>query len=148
MSGIDANIDGPQDKINKCQTKDKEKPPPKPAKVEPEFGSFVLGMMDHLSKKISKCFGCEGKLKKNKQPHNLVIVSFAKRPYFNKSNQQWHSKPGNIYFHLNPKCVQEFDGDFSPTQVQVPDDLMPHLNQEHIHFLQQKLQINLNKVNG
>ena len=148
MSAIYANVDaGIPPKMNKGQAKGKQKPalPPKPAKVQPDFGSFVLGMMDYLPKTVSKCFGCRRKVKpRNKQPpppHNLLIVSFGERPYFNKSNREC-SKPANIYFHLNRKCVQVFDGTFSPRQVQVPADLRPHLTQEHIEYLlQQKVQI-------
>lgn len=117
---------------------------PKPAYPSPGLGSFVVGIMEFLPPPTSICYGCHRKLKDRNgnlpsPPNNLVIVTCcSKRKYWDKKTQQERSKScANIYFHLNKNCVKRFSENFVPSQVEVPDDLKPHLRQEHISLLEE-----------
>ncbi len=114
-----------------------------PTRQVPQFGTFVIGLLQYQHPSVRVCYGCGVELKPRgmipESPHDLIIISGDKRSYYDatikamKQNQH----VSNVYFHLNPNCVTVRHQFFIPGLVRVPEDLVPFLDEEHKHILRQ-----------
>ena len=75
-----------------------------PGYPNPPFGTYMLYFLKHCSPQVKTCFGCDQTLKTGGQigepPCDLVIVSNAKRSYYDREGQL-QERPGNVYYHVN-----------------------------------------------
>jgi hypothetical protein len=117
--------------------------PSTPARQVPQFGTFVIGLLQYQHPSVKTCYGCGGELKPGgmipDSPQDLVIVSGDKRRYYNVSTKTMtqNQKISNVYFHLNPNCVTLRYQYFSRGLVKVPQDLTPFLEQAHKDILKE-----------
>ena len=64
-------------------------------------------------------------------PCDLVIVSNAKRPYYDNTGAI-KERPGNVYFHVNTACLKRQQAYFVASLVQTPTRIREMLTQDHI----------------
>ena len=82
-----------------------------PARRKPQFGTFVIGLLQYQHPSVKVCYGCGGELKPSGRipdpPNDLVIVSGDKRSYHDTQTKKVKQSElvSNVYFHLNPNCV-------------------------------------------
>ena len=112
----------------------------KPASPDPLPGSYMIALLDYCSSNVSKCFGCNGALKQSKDvpppPQDMVVVSKMKRTYRGTDGTMREGSLSNVYFHFNEQCVKSKDSYFVPSLLFCPNDLTPHLHNEHRDRLQ------------
>lgn len=84
---------------------------PAPARPKPQFGTFVIGLLQYQHPSVKVCYGCGGELKPSGRipdpPNDLIIVSGDKRSYYDTQTKKVKQSElvSNVYFHLNPNCV-------------------------------------------
>ena len=114
-----------------------------PARPKPQFGAFVIGLLQHQHPSVRVCYGCGSELKPRgcipDPPNDLIIVSGDKRSYYDTVTKKVKQSDvvSNVYFHLNPNCVTVRHQFFIPGLIKVPDDVIPFLDQEHKDVLKQ-----------
>ena len=83
--------------------------PLSPGYPNPLFGTYMLYFLKHCPPQVKTCFGCGQTLKSGGQigepPYDLVIVSNAKRSYYDRAGQL-QERPGNVYYHVNAGCMK------------------------------------------
>ena len=86
-------------------------PLPTPARPKPQFGAFVIGLLQHQYLSVRVCYGCGSELKPRgcipDPPNDLIIVSGDKRSYYDTVTKKVKQSDlvSNVYFYLNPNCV-------------------------------------------
>ena len=115
----------------------------RPARQVPQFGAFVIGLLQYHHPSVRVCYGCGADLKPEgmmpELPHDLVVISRDKRSYYDTTTKTMKQNQhiSNVYFHLNPNCVTVRHQFFIPGLVKVLEDLVLFLDQEHKCILQQ-----------
>ena len=110
---------------------------PTPARPKPQFGTFVIGLLQCQHPSVEICYDCAGELKPGGRipdaPNDLVIASGDKRSYYDTQTKKFKQSElvSNVYFHLNPNCVK------------VPDDVISYLHQEHKDTLKEITGLNV-----
>ena len=107
---------------------------------DPLPGTYFIYILKYCHKNVAVCYGCSGSFYLNGYPAvpaDMVVVSKACRTYVDSSTHQKviSDKPSNVYYHFNYGCIALKDSLFSPQSMQVPDDLKPHLQAEHVATL-------------
>jgi hypothetical protein len=95
----------------------------------------MLYLLQFCPPQVKTCFGCGQSLKPGRQigepPCDLVIVSNAKRPYYDNTGAI-KERPGNVYFHVNTACLKRQQAYFVASLVQTPTRIREMLTQDHI----------------
>ena len=83
----------------------------------------MLYFLEHCPPQVKTCFGCDQTLKPGGQigepPYDLVIVSNAKRSYYDRAGQL-QERPGNVYYHVNAGRMKKHQAYFMASQVEIP----------------------------
>ena len=89
---------------------------------------------------VRVCQGCKKHFEPNelKPPHDLVFKLKAVRPYKDPKTLIWHDRMGNAYFHLSVECLRKHNAVVDISQLTMQNDTFLGLNQQHMHYLQQK----------
>ena len=118
-------------------------PLPTPARPKPQFGAFVIGLLQHQHPSVRVCYGCGSESKPRgcilDPPNDLIIVSGDKRSYYDTVTKKVKQSDlvSNVYFHLNPNCITVRHQFFIPGLITLPGDVIPYLNPEHKDVLKQ-----------
>jgi hypothetical protein len=92
---------------------------------------------------LQKCFGCTESLKKPgvhlQPPFDATIVTRGER-FFTKPSGERTSQMNNVYFHINPKCIQDYTrkaaiADFVETKFTIRPDAMVKVGPMHRNAL-------------
>ena len=96
--------------------------PLSPGYPNPLFGTYMLYLLKHCPPQAKTCFGCGQTLKPGSQigepSYDLVIVSNAKRSYYDRAGQL-QERPGNVYYHVNAGSMKKHQAYFMASQVQI-----------------------------
>ena len=112
-----------------------------PILPDPLPGTYLVYILKYCHKNVSVCYGCSGSFYLNgypAAPADMVVVTKACRTYVDSTTHQKviSDKPSNVYYHFNYGCIALKDHLFYPQSMQVPNDLKPHLQAEHVATLQ------------
>jgi len=83
----------------------------------------MLYFLQYSPPQVKTCFGCgqllkpEGKI--GQPPYDMVVVSNAQRPFYNRTTGQIQERPGNVYYHVNTGCLKRRQTYFIALQVQL-----------------------------
>jgi hypothetical protein len=98
---------------------------------------YIFRLLAHT--KVSKCYGCDGHIQNPpiQRPDDLVIFRCDIREYLDRitGKQMKSSSPQNVHFHLNQECVLKRYPGYHPSLLVVGHEILPFLQQEHIHRL-------------
>ena len=100
----------------------------------------MLYFLKHCPPQVKTIFGCGQTLKPGgqigKPPYDLVIVSNAKRSYYDRSGQL-QERPGNVYYHVNAGCMKKHQAYFMASQVQIPSVIKDMMTPAHYLFVRE-----------
>lgn len=99
----------------------------------------TLLLTSEVSKAVRVCFGCSHKLDiKAPAPHDLLLRMKGSRPYKDKEGQMQPGKEGNVYFHLDWRCIQKKHPEMEPTEITCSSNTFGTLTQAQMEFLEEK----------
>ncbi len=86
---------------------------------------------------ISRCFGCRVAIRKGElaPPGNFVVRKKGERKSWNSRSHQWFMAEGNIYFHANKKCLENYDGTFELRDLHIKDEVFGNLTHDQLLWL-------------
>jgi hypothetical protein len=108
---------------------------------QPSKGAFEVHLLQFCPPAVRVCFGCSQTLKPANcildAPLDIVIVSRMLRSFNHPNTGEKVNKEGNVYFHLNNKCISSKQPYFHPSIVTVPHWVQSQLTATHISYLRQ-----------
>lgn len=108
-----------------------------PGFPNPNYGEFLVYMLQFCPSKTSSCFGCGLPLKDGsairKAPDDLVIVSKMYREFSYQGNPQ--SKLANVYFHCKWPCLQRKQPNFEGRMCCVSENIKSRMATVHKEYL-------------
>ena len=106
----------------------------------PLFGTYMLYFLKHYPPQVKTCFGSGQTLKPGGQirepPYDLVIVSNAKRSYYDRAGQL-QERPGNLYYHVNAGSMKKHQAYFMVSQVQISYVIKDMMTPAHYLFVRE-----------
>ena len=110
-----------------------------PARHKANPGSFVFAKLAFLDPRVSRCYGCGDQLEPGgnlpSPPNDLVLTTRLHRRYYKDGQLQVSSEIKPVYLHVSSYCVQSAYKDFNPAFCHLPEDLSPHLQDEHFDLI-------------
>ena len=93
---------------------------------------------------ITTCFGCRAKFTKPAvPPYNLIVQHKDYRSYTDQEGVQQRSF-GNVYYHLDIRCLQQKQGGFNPANLHISKDVQEGAQILHKQFLLEQFGVHLN----
>ena len=97
--------------------------------ISPPITPFTLCK---ISGNISVCSGCRNKYNKNSVPPDDMCIRHQEwREYIPPGSQTPQGRFGNVYYHFNVHCVWLRCSSFNPSQLEIPPDIIPLLENSH-----------------
>ena len=108
---------------------------------QPSSGAFQLYLLQFCPPAVRVCFGCFQTLKPAncvpEPPHDITIVSRMPRSFTHPTTGEMMMKEGNVYFHVNSRCIRAKQPYFQPNMVTVENWVKSHLTVQHVVLLRQ-----------
>ncbi len=114
----------------------------RPLTPQPSNGMFELHLLQYCPPAVRVCFGCSQTLKPDNcvlaPPYDMTVVSRMYREFCHQTTGERMSKEGNVYFHLNSRCIQSKQPCFQPHMLTVANQwVLSQLTAEHLILLRQ-----------
>ena len=104
--------------------------------AQPYYCSTNPFILCFIAGNISTCFGCKNKYSKSaKPPQDLCVRHQEWRQYTCMASGTPQSKFSNAYYHCKPECIWLNWPNFTPTNLEVPQEVAENLSQEHEEYL-------------
>eukprot|EP00112_Aurelia_sp_Birch-Aquarium-sp1_P007142 Seg1779.6 transcript_id=Seg1779.6/GoldUCD/mRNA.D3Y31 product="hypothetical protein" protein_id=Seg1779.6/GoldUCD/D3Y31 len=104
-------------------------------------GSYLVTLLRFCHEKTAACYGCSAPLKDLQgqippPPKDMVIVTKARRRYYDPNGMPREGKLGNVYFHFNVDCVKRKNNYFVPFLCQIQVGVREQLQPGHLQMIQ------------
>ena len=111
----------------------------RPAYPQPCQGKYVLALQRYCHPNVKSCYVCSKEIFRSDATNydDIVIAGNTQRTIFDVQTQKYtvSSNSQNVCFHYHQQCILIKDAFFTPTMVEVPQDLKPFLSNRNKSIL-------------